>query len=101
MRYRLIFMGLMIAACHSGPGNVLGEGTSYHVGAGYSRSFRLPDGSSLVVMPGTTVSTAKGFGKNNRDLDVDGEVMVEVSGTASWPFVVHTRDLVIEVLESG
>jgi transmembrane sensor len=101
MRYNLLFMAMMIAACHSGPGNVLGEGMSYHVGAGYSRSFRLPDGSTVVVMPGTTVTTAKGFGKNNRDLDVDGEVIVEVSGAASWPFVVHTRDLVIEVLAGG
>jgi ferric-dicitrate binding protein FerR (iron transport regulator) len=59
----------------------------------------LPDGSQLVVLPGTTVSLAKGFGKDNREIEVDGEVMVEVSGAVARPFVVHTRDLVIEVLE--
>lgn len=94
-------MGLMIVSCQSGAGSTLGEGTSFHVGAGYPRSFGLPDGSRVVILPGTTVTTAKGFGKSNRGLDVDGEVMVEVTGAASWPFVVHTRDLVIEVLAGG
>jgi ferric-dicitrate binding protein FerR (iron transport regulator) len=80
---------------------VLGEGANYHVGAGYPRSFRLSDGSTVLVLPNTTVATAKGFGRDNRDLDVDGEVMIEVSGAAGPPFVVHTRDLVIEVLQGG
>ena len=80
---------------------MLGEGASFHVGAGYPRSFRLPDGSTVLVMPNTTVATSRGFGKDNRGLEVDGEVMIEVPGLAGPPFVVHTRDLVIEVLGGG
>jgi ferric-dicitrate binding protein FerR (iron transport regulator) len=55
----------------------------------------------VLVMPNTTIAAAKGFGKDNRVLEVDGEVMVEVSGMAGPKFEVHTRDLVIEVLEGG
>lgn len=94
-------MVMVIAACRGGADKALGEGSSYHLGAGYPRSFRLPDGSTVMVMPGSTIATAKGFGRENRDLEVDGEVMIEVNGAVSWPFVVHTRDLVIEVLPGG
>ena len=101
MRYRLLMIVLMMAACHGGNEKSLAEGGSFHVGAGYPRSFGLPDGSKAVVMPGTTIALAKGFGKDNRDMDVDGEMMLEVSGAGVKPFVVRTRDLVIEVLEGG
>jgi transmembrane sensor len=101
---------VLLSACHGGPDKALGEGQQYHVGPGYPRSFGLPDGSTILVMQGSSISMAKGFGKTNRDMDVDGEVAIEVKpamgvgsgGGASsgvvWPFVVHTRDLVIEVL---
>ncbi|HEY4110376.1 FecR domain-containing protein [Puia sp.] len=101
MRYRLLIMGVLVAACHGGPGKTLAGGTSFHVGAGYPRRFALPDESSVLVMPNTTVALAKGFGKENRDMEVDGEVMLEVSGATSLPFRVHTRDLVLEVLDGG
>jgi len=82
---------VLFSACHSGPDKALGEGQQYHVGAGYPRSFGLPDGSVVLVMPNTTISVGKG------SLEVDGEVVITVKG-AGRPFVVHTRDLVIEVL---
>src|SRR5215813_1013867 len=79
--------GLVLVGCHGKSDRMLGEGANYHVGPGYPRSFRLSDGSTVLVLPNTTVATAKGFGKDNRDLDVDGEVMIEVSGAAGPPFV--------------
>jgi len=101
MRYSVLFIGLIVVACHSGSNGVLGEGANFHVGAGYPRSFRLPDGSMVRVFPNTTVSVAKGFGKDNRDVDIDGEVFLEVTGAGTKPFIVHTRDLVLEVMEGS
>lgn len=92
---------IFVLGCHRRSDRALGDGASFHVGAGYPRSFRLPDGSTVLAMPNTTVATAKGFGKVNRVLDVDGEAMIEVSGAAGPPFTVHTRDLVLEVLEGS
>jgi len=103
MRYLCycLTLGFLVTACHGKSDRALGEGASYHIGAGYPRSFTLPDGSTVLLMPNSSIGTAKGFGKDNRDLDVDGEAMVEVSGSLRLPFVVHTRDLVIEVMEGG
>src|SRR5579859_981633 len=101
--YLAVGLGLMAPGCRLRQENALGEGTSYHVGAGYPQRFRLPDGSSVVVSPETSVSIAKGFGKDNRDIDLDGEAVFEVVGGAgaARPFVLHTRDLVVEVVEAG
>jgi transmembrane sensor len=99
--YTALGFGLAALSCHGRPASVLGEGTSFHVGAGYPRSFQLPDGSTVVMNPGTSLSLAKGFGKDNRDLDLDGEAVVEVSRTEARPFVIHTRDLVIALLDAG
>ncbi|GGB15541.1 hypothetical protein GCM10011511_44190 [Puia dinghuensis] len=94
-------MGLVVAACHGRQGSALGEGTSFHVGAGYPRTFGLPDGSTVVLNPGTSVFVAKGFGKDNREIQLDGEAVFEVVGMPGRPFIVHTRDLMVEVLDSA
>lgn len=76
----------------------LGDGTRYVNGTGKSQRVAFPDGSHCLISAGTVVVLAKGFGKDNRDLDLDGEAMFEVSAGAGRPFVVHTGNLRIEVL---
>jgi ferric-dicitrate binding protein FerR (iron transport regulator) len=56
-------------------------------------------------MSGTTFVVSKGFGKDGRDVDIDGEAMffvkgADVRGAGGKPFVVHTGNLVIEVLDT-
>lgn len=96
--YTALGLGVAAFSCHGRQEGALGEGASFHVGAGYPRLFRLPDGSTVVLNPGTTVSVAKGFGRDNREITLDGEALFNVAGMAGRPFVVHTRDLEIEVL---
>lgn len=93
-------MALVVSACHdrAAHGIILGEGTRYTNGSAESHDVKLPDGSHVVLRPGTQVSIAKGFGVNNRDLELDGEALFDIRGSASKPFVVHTRNLEIEVL---
>src|ERR1700744_4459068 len=93
----LLFSLLGIASCGTRDISVLGEG-SYHVGKGVVRSFRLPDGSVVSVSPETSITLAKGFGRDNRDIELDGEARFDVAAKAGLPIVIHTRDLVIEVL---
>jgi ferric-dicitrate binding protein FerR (iron transport regulator) len=90
-------MVLAAVSCGSGDVSRLGEG-SYHVGKGAGRSFQLPDGSTVVMSPETTISLAKGFGRDNREIQLDGEARFDVVAKAGQPMVIHTRDLVIEVL---
>ncbi len=101
MQYRLIYVvmfGLMIVSCGQREGSVLGEGTSFHLGKGSRQLFRLPDSSTVVLSPVTSVYIAKGFGRDNRDIQLDGEALFEVKGMPGRPLVVHTRDLEIAVL---
>jgi transmembrane sensor len=98
MRCRLLIIGLlfvlMTCSCGGREETLLGEG-SYHVGAGASRLFRLPDGSKLLLSPKTSIFIAKGFGRENRDMELDGEALFEV---VAGPLHLHTRDLSVDVL---
>ena len=58
----------------------------------------MPDGSHVVLRPGTQITIAKGFGAGNRDLELDGEAIFEIEGRPEKPFIVHTGNLEIAVL---
>jgi len=96
----LIGLALVVAACNGGrKGNIaLGEGSQYMNNSGDSHEVKLPDGSRVVLRPGTQLSVAKGFGKDNRDLELDGEAIFNVVGSAGRPMVLRTRNLEITVL---
>ena len=101
MRGYLLIIGLwaVLAAvsCGTGEAGKLGEGT-YHVGKGAGRTFELPDGSVVVVSPETGITLSKGFGRDNREILLDGEARFDVKTKPGLPMVIRTRDLVIEVL---
>ena len=86
------------ASCGTGEATQLHEGAGYHVGKGSGQTFRLPDGTVIVASPETTISLSKGFGKDNREVELDGEARFDVATKPDWPMVIRTRDLVIEVL---
>jgi transmembrane sensor len=96
----LVYMALAAFACRNRAvdNTTLGDGTRYRNGSADSHEVRLPDGTHVVLRPGTQVTVAKGFGVSNRDLELDGEAIFEVAGGAANPFVVHTRNLEIAVL---
>jgi len=58
----------------------------------------LPDGTRVLMDPRTRIDPAKGFDVSNRDIQLDGEAMLIVRSNAKKPFVIHTRNLVIQVL---
>jgi transmembrane sensor len=97
-RYVLFLMiTVALYGCGDGDITVLKEG-SYHVGAGYGRTFLLPDGTKVHLSPQTTISLDKGYGKDNREIHLSGEALFDVPKAPNWPLVVDTRLLRIEVL---
>ncbi|HVW59350.1 MAG TPA: FecR domain-containing protein [Puia sp.] len=58
----------------------------------------LPDGTRVLMDPRTVIRPSEGFGKTNRDIQLDGEAMLIVRSDAGKPFVIHTCNLVIHVL---
>lgn len=63
-----------------------------------SKAMTLPDGTQVLMDPRTRIDLSKGFGESNRDIQFDGEAMLIVRSNAKKPFVIHTRNLVIQVL---
>ena len=59
---------------------------------------RLPDGSSVVMMAHTKMRISKAFNQAGRELELDGEALFDIEAGAGKPFIVHTRNLQIEVL---
>lgn len=109
-----LVLGAGSCRTHGEHGISLGDQTSYINNSGGPQRISLPDGSHVTIKSGTKIILAHGFGKDSRDLDLDGEGMFEVQGMAlgaagtatatdavrAMPMVVHTRNLVIEVLDT-
>lgn len=87
-----LITGLVFVSCGGGEDGVLYEG-QYHVGAGSGRTIRIPGMGRVFLKPGTTIGLAKGFGKDNQDIDIDGEALFELGAGVQ----LHTKDLVIGV----
>jgi ferric-dicitrate binding protein FerR (iron transport regulator) len=74
--------------------------------AGERQTVTLPDGSYVVIMDGTAITVSKGFAKEDRDVEIDGRgvfvvrALETMGGMGSKPFVVHTGNLLIQVLDT-
>jgi transmembrane sensor len=94
-----LITGLVFASCGAGEDGILHEG-QYHVGAGSGRSMRIPAFGTVFLKPNTTIGLAKGFGRDNRDIDIDGEAFFEMEVTGA-PVRLHTKDLDVDVLRAA
>jgi transmembrane sensor len=88
--------GLVFVSCGTAEDGILHEG-QYHVGAGSGRSLRIPAFGTVFLKPNTTIGLAKGFGVDNRDIEIDGEALFEMEVTGA-PVRLHTKNLTVEVL---
>ncbi len=62
------------------------------------REVRLPDGSRVTLYRGSRLSYDPSFNQIRREITLTGEAFFEVKRDETRPFVVHTGDLVTEVL---
>lgn len=58
----------------------------------------LPDGSFLVLYPGSEISYTSAFNKERRDLYLTGKAVFEVTGQYTKPFIVYCRTIATTVL---
>jgi ferric-dicitrate binding protein FerR (iron transport regulator) len=78
---------------------VYGNNTiTLHVGNGQKAEYTLPDGTSVRINAGSTLSYAQHFGQKERWVDFSGEAFFEVKEDKQRPFTVSTRHMNIEVL---
>lgn len=71
----------------------------YTAGAGITKKIQLPDGSTLLLRPGTTISVDAAFNSTGRNIQVhNGELFCEIAPNSQLPFIAHTSQLDIQVL---
>ncbi len=101
-KYFSFVLLLVAAGCHGNVDKIVrvAPGVSYSNGTAGQQMVSLPDGSHVAISSGTTIVPSKGFGKEGRKVEIDGEGMFEVVESGGMPFVVHTGNLVIEVLDT-
>lgn len=64
-----------------------------------SKRVQLPDGSVLLLNPGSTVRFAEKFDQPQREIFMpDGEVYYDVAKDSRRPFIIHAGGLVVRVL---
>ncbi|MCA0374816.1 MAG: FecR domain-containing protein [Gemmatimonadetes bacterium] len=61
----------------------------YRTAVGQRDSLRLPDGSTVVLAPGSRLQVAEGFGGTRRDVTLEGAAFFEVVHDDARPFTVH------------
>ena len=57
----------------------------------------LPDGTTVYLNSGTILKYNNIFGKRNRDVEMVGEAYFEVTHNEDLPFIIHTKEIEIEV----
>ena len=63
---------------------------SYATAAGAMDSLMLPDGSRVLLGPGSKLALAPGFGSGAREMTLTGEARFTVVHDVARPFVIHT-----------
>jgi ferric-dicitrate binding protein FerR (iron transport regulator) len=69
-----------------------------NVTTGKNANLVLPDGTKVWLNARTTINYPSSFGKNKRDIFLDGEAYFEVESDESRPFIVHAKTYDINVL---
>ncbi|MBS1603399.1 MAG: FecR domain-containing protein [Bacteroidetes bacterium] len=84
----------------SGPG-VGGAGTSYNTlstSTGNQYRLILPDGSRIWLNAASSIKFPVSFSAVERSVEITGEAYFEIAPDAGRPFMVHYRDMTVQVL---
>lgn len=63
----------------------------YATAVGQRDSVRLPDGSRVILAPGSRLTVAAGFNAANRVVTLEGAAFFEVEHDGAHPFLIHAR----------
>lgn len=62
----------------------------YQTAVGQRDSVQLPDGSTVMLAPGSRLTLAANYGEATREVTLDGAAYFDVKHDAAHPFTVHT-----------
>lgn len=70
----------------------------YTTSFGEIRSFRLADGSTVTLNACSVLKVRRGFGRQHRDVQLQGEACFDIHGQPGKAFTVHTGKLAVTAL---
>jgi len=76
-------------------GNIAFSTTTINMPLGSKSNITLPDGSSVWLNAGSTLTYSAGFGITSRELQLVGEAFFAVKSDSLMPFNVHTAEMTI------
>lgn len=65
---------------------------TYRTATGITDTLRLPDGSTIILAPGSALTVAAGYGNGARTVALDGAAFFEVEHDEARPFVVRVSN---------
>lgn len=74
------------------PGAASSSTQEYRTAVGQRDSVRLPDGTTVVLAPGSRLTVAANYGDATREVTLDGAAFFDVQHDEAHPFTVHTAD---------
>jgi len=81
----------------SQPGEIIAQ-QEFVTPSGEQRDLRLPDGTVVTLGPDSRLQVDAAFGRDAREIRLDGQAVFNVTHQAELPFRVHAGEVVTEVL---
>jgi transmembrane sensor len=94
----LLIGGALLVRGFVGRGGSGSPARTYATAVGERRTVGLPDGTRVLLGPGSRLAVARGYGGGRRDVELTGEALFEVPHDASRPFTVRAGAAVIRDL---
>jgi len=85
-----VITAAVLAWPHRAPHPAGSPAARYTTKAGQLATIPLPDGSHVVLAPGSELTVAADFGAHRRDVTLRGEAYFDVIASQRTPFTVHT-----------
>ncbi len=82
-------------AANRGTGATALDKLSYATVPGAMDSLHLPDGTRVLLGPGSRLDLAPGFASGTREMSLTGEARFTVAHDAAHPFVIHTASATV------
>ena len=93
----VLIVAVYFIVTYSGTGDTAGTKT-YVANYGERKNIQLPDGSEVTLNAGSTIKIKGDFGKDFRDVYLEGEAFFDVKHNAKIPFIVHTLAMDVKAL---
>lgn len=90
--------GILFYTPSSPPASVEAVQSQFYSSMDFTKEISLPDGSSIVLEPHSTIELATDFGKADRKITFTGKATFDIAKDKTRPFRINAKDFTVQVL---